>query len=190
MPSKQKAERRGFDFLLYFPCRCLCLGFFELERNIRISTIVLASLSQIATVVLDLPDNIHTVLSADRLEHRVSIQAPNFAQITANSSNSIEENHTLHPSHSLLTEERVFMPRTCSICRVAPTVAATELPVPEEVARSLVKLFRIICEKGRRDIAPGIDRRDTEGRSWRRALGAPRTLRSENMIAVISRAKG
>lgn len=35
-------------------------------------------------------------------------------------------------------------------------------------------------------MAPGIDRRETEGRSWRRALGAPRTVRSENITAVMA----
>jgi hypothetical protein len=49
--------------------------------------------------------------------------------------------HTLQPSQSRFTEDRVFIPRTCSICREAPTVAATALSFCLEAARNLVRLF-------------------------------------------------
>lgn len=77
------------------------------------------------------------------------------------------------------------MPRTCSIWRAVPTAGAVALLAGDRAARNLVRLFRIMCEKGRSDAAPGSARRDMEGRSWRRAPGAPRTVRSENMIAVV-----
>lgn len=88
-------------------------------------------------------------------------------------------NHTLQPSHSLLTEERVFIPRTCSTCLADEFAIATALP-DFACPRSLVRLLRIMCEKGRNETA----RVFTEGRNWRRAPEeAPKTVRRENMAA-------
>jgi hypothetical protein len=86
-------------------------------------------------------------------------------------------NHTLHPSHSLLTEDRVFIPRTCSTCLAEEFAKATALPVCAW-PRSLVSPFWIMCEKGRNEAARVV----TEGRYWRRAPEeAPKTVRRENM---------
>lgn len=90
----------------------------------------------------------------------------------------------MQPSHSRLTEDRVFIPRTCSTCRAEPTAPATALLFRGWRKRNFVKPFRIVCEKGRDENAPRDERRDTEGRSWRRALEAPRTLRRENIVAT------
>jgi len=85
--------------------------------------------------------------------------------------------HTLHPSHSLLTEDRVFIPRTCSTCLADAFAKATALPVCA-CPRSLVSPFWIMCENGRNEAARVV----TEGRYWRRAPEeAPKTVRRENM---------
>lgn len=129
------------------------------------------------------PDNIDTVLSADRLESIVSTlikSRPYDLPLEL----PYQLSHTLQPSQSRLTEDRVFIPRTCSICREEPTVPATALLVCDWEARNLDRLFRTICEKGRSETAPGSERRETEGRSWRSALGAPRMVRRENIVAT------
>jgi hypothetical protein len=105
----------------------------------------------------------------------VKIQFPNHSTMDAFNILS----HTLQPSHSLLTEDRVFIPRTCSTCLAEPFATATALP-DFTCPRSLVRLLRIMCEKGRNEAVRGV----TEGRNWRRVPEeAPKTERRENMAA-------
>jgi hypothetical protein len=97
----------------------------------------------------------------------------------------------LHPSHNRFTDERVFIPRTCSIWRTLdPRLATLPCAAPRSLCRPFVRDF-VSCEEYCREkkkplvVVVVVVGRDADGRRWRRArVEGPRTERRESIVAA------
>lgn len=103
------------------PCLCLCLGFLELHSGIRSRS---PSRELYNTSSTNIPNDVDSVFPANGLIQRQQVSLSPYLCVSACLCVHASCMHTLQPSHSLLTEDRVFIPRACSKSPVADSVVA------------------------------------------------------------------
>lgn len=154
--------------------------------------------SQNPCLKMNIPNDVHPVLSPDGLESpTVSIHSPiscpkgpHPSQLASQRHPTLiqktKPDHTLHPSHSLFTDDRVFIPRICSSC-LTPTA-----PTPASICfcctpdRKFLSPFasdsrlKLNCENDREK---NVGRDSDCGRIWRRVpVEAPRMERRDIIV--------